>query len=320
MNIHFLNYFVINIVYTVLKGQIPANNAIIEPSFRLIRNQANRSYVFKWEHFDLGTRWHYHPELELVFFIEGDTSAIIGQEFMEFEQGQVILIGSNLPHVLLPDETFQNAFPDIDPFGLIIQFREDFLGNEFFNSEEMKAVKKMMLMSQRGIRFSDETVQKVQPLLLQMNEEDDSRKLITLLSILTILAENHDSKLLTKEGYEYDIGHDEDRMLKINEFLYKSFTEDIFIKDVASLVNMTESSFCRYFRSRTLKTFTRYLTEIRISYACKLLLKPGYNVSDACYESGFHSLSYFNRQFNAIMKISPKSYQLERRKINWTKP
>jgi len=300
----------------VPKRQLSANNSIIEPSFRLIRNQANRSYVFKWEHFDLATRWHYHPELELVYFIEGDTSAIVGQEFMEFEQGQIILLGSNLPHVLLPDETFQSAFPDIDPFGLIIQFRDSFLGSEFFSSEEMKAVKSMMLMARRGISFSAETVRKVQTLLLQMNEEENNRKLISLLNILTILAEDHDSKLLTKEAYGYDITHDENRMLKINEFLYKSFTEDIFIKDVASLVNMTESSFCRYFRSRTLKTFTRYLTEIRISYACKLLLKPGYNVSDACYESGFHSLSYFNRQFNAIMKISPKSYQLERRKIN----
>lgn len=299
----------------MLKRQIPANN-IIEPSFRLIRNQANRSYVFKWEPFDLGTRWHYHPELELIFFIEGNTSAIVGQEFMEFEQGQIALIGSNLPHVLLPDETFKKAFPDIDPFGLIIQFREDFLGADFFNSEEMKPVRKMMNKASRGIIFSAETIEKVQPLLLLMNEENDNHKLITLLSALTILAEDHDAKLLTKEGYEYDITPDEDRMLKINEFLYRSFTEDIFIKDVAGLVNMTTSSFCRYFRSRTLKTFTRYLTEIRISYACKLLLKPKYNVSDACYESGFHSLSYFNRQFNAIMKISPKAYQLERRKIN----
>jgi AraC-like DNA-binding protein len=298
-----------------VKRQLPTNIVTIEPSFRLIHNQANRSYVFKWEHFDLGTRWHYHPELELIFFIEGNTSAIVGQEFMEFEQGQLVLIGSNLPHVLFPDETFAAKFPDIDPFGLIIQFKENFLGTEFFSSEEMKAVKKMMDKGKRGISFSAETVQSLQPLLLQMHEEPDNRKLITLLAILIALAEDNNCSLLTKEGYVNDITDDENRMLRINEFLYKSFAQEIFIKDVAILVNMTESSFCRYFRSRTLKTFTRYLNEIRISYACKLLLKPSYNISDACYESGFNSLSYFNRQFNAIMNVSPKAYQLQKKNM-----
>jgi AraC-like DNA-binding protein len=98
-------------------------------------------------------------------------------------------------------------------------------------------------------------------------------------------------------------------MQAVNRYVYQNFFEKISIKDIAAIASMTESSFCRYFKSRTLKSFTRFLNEVRIAYACKLLNNSNYSITDACFESGFMNLSYFNRQFKAIMKMAPKEYR-----------
>jgi AraC-like DNA-binding protein len=98
-------------------------------------------------------------------------------------------------------------------------------------------------------------------------------------------------------------------MQTINEYVYRNFKEPIRINDIATIANMTVTSFCRYFKSRTLKTFVRFLNEVRISYACRLLNNGNYTITDACFESGFNSLSYFNRQFKAIMKMAPRKYR-----------
>src|ERR1700761_3418115 len=99
------------------------------PSYRLINPQANLSFVFKWESLDLKTRWHYHPEIELIYFIEGKTTGVIGDGFQQFEEGQLIILGANLPHVLQTDSEFSREHPDCTPFGVVMQFTEEFLGS-----------------------------------------------------------------------------------------------------------------------------------------------------------------------------------------------
>src|ERR687889_654339 len=104
-----------------------------EPAYRLINPQANRSFIFKWEPFDLTTRWHYHPEIELIYFIKGRTSGVIGERFHQFNEGDLAILGANFPHVLQEDREFKRQFPDERPFGLIIQFTKEFLGKDFLD-------------------------------------------------------------------------------------------------------------------------------------------------------------------------------------------
>ena len=142
-----------------------------------------------------------------------------------------------------------------------------------------------------------------------MKDMDDAKKLITLLDVLASLSSAQEYEYLTPKDYNYDASFDEERMLRINEYVFNHFKDPITINDMASISNMTETSFCRYFKSRTLKSFVHFLNEVRVSYACKLLNNDNYNISDACFESGFNSLSYFNRKFKAIMKMSPMQYK-----------
>lgn len=215
------------------------------PSYRLINPQANRCYVFKWEPFGLTTPWHYHPELELIYFVKGKTTGVIGEGFV----------------------------------------------------------------AKRGIIFNKKTVRKVAPALSAMHKMNDIRKLVHLLDVLTTLSEQKNYEYLTPKDYSYEHTFDEERMLSINEYVYKHFKEPISITDIARVASMTETSFCRYFKNRTLKTFVRFLNEVRISYASRLLNNDNCSITDACFESGFNSLSYFNRQFKAIMRMSPLQYK-----------
>lgn len=288
---------------------------MVIPSYKLISPAANSSFIFKWDHFDLTTRWHYHPEVELIFFVEGNTSAVIGDVFKEFKKGDLVILGANFPHVLQQSKQFTIKHPDVKPFGLIIQFKEDFLGSEFINKTEMLSLKKMLHKTQRGLLFHKNIIDSVKPTLLNMNEQNDSRRLLNLLDVLISLADSEDYDYLTPQEYFYDFNYDEDRLKKIHQFVYDHFSEKISVAKVASLANMTEVSFCRYFKSRTLKTFTCFLNEVRIAYACKLLHEKDTTVTNACFESGFGSLSYFNRRFKKIVKMSPYQYQCWKKEV-----
>ena len=288
---------------------------MVSPSYRLINPQANRSFVFKWEPFGLTTRWHYHPEVELIYFIEGKTNGVIGDGFQHFEEGDLVMLGANFPHVLQENKSFVKEHPDCKPFGLIIQFTEDFLGTDFMQKPELQSVNMLLKKAQRGVYFKKAAVDKVKDSLLKMHQLDDTRKLFTLLEVLETLAESEAYDYMTHKNYGYDHTQDEERMRCINEYVYEHFAEKITIKDIASIANMTETSFCRYFKTRTLKSFTKFLNEIRISYACKLLSNTKYTVTAVCFESGFNELSYFTRQFKKIMKLAPQEYQKWKREL-----
>jgi AraC-like DNA-binding protein len=280
-----------------------------EPSYRLIAPQANRSFVFKWEPFGLTTLWHYHPEIELIFFISGQTNAVIGDGFQHFKAGDLVILGANFPHVLQEDIEYATQHPDDKPFGLIVQFSEDFLGKDFLNKPELLTVKTLLQKAGRGLCFHKDAIERVKALLLQMHELNESRKLLALLEVLVTLSEDERFEYLTAKGYGYHPGQDEERMNNIHQYVYEHFTRSISIKEIAAVANMTETSFCRYFKTRTLKHFTQFVNEIRVAYSCRLLTNNNYSVTDACFESGFNNLSYFNRQFRQVMKVSPQQYQ-----------
>jgi AraC-like DNA-binding protein len=279
------------------------------PSYRLIAPQANRSFVFKWEPFDLTTRWHYHPELELIYFIEGRTTGIMGDGFQPFEAGDLVLLGANFPHVLQEDSSFVREHPHAKPFGLIVQFRANFLGAEFLQKPETGLLHQLFIRASRGLHFSKPVSHAVTGTLLHMCEQSEPGKLISLLQVLLLLAETEDFDYLTPKEYTYDTTQDETRMHNIHQYVYKHFKTPISIAQIAAIANMTETSFCRYFKTRTLKTFTRFLNETRIAYACRMLNKSSCSITEVCFESGFTNLSYFNRQFRQVVKMSPLHYR-----------
>ncbi|RYF98793.1 MAG: AraC family transcriptional regulator, partial [Chitinophagaceae bacterium] len=229
--------------------------------------------------------------------------------FQHFEEGDLVLLGSNFPHVLQENKEFARNNPGRDVFGLIIQFTEDFLGTDFLNKPELKSIDTMLKKSHRAIRFRRSSVNKVAGTLSNMHKLSEPKKLIALLDVLHTLSEEKGFEYLTSKDYNFETSYDEDRMRSINEYVYQHFTDHITVKEIATVANMTETSFCRYFKSRTLKHFSRFLNEVRISYACKLLSNTNYSITEVCFESGFNALSYFTRQFKKITGYTPQEFQ-----------
>ena len=154
---------------------------MVSPSYRLINPQANRSFIFKWEPFGLTTRWHYHPEVELIYFIKGKTNGVIGDGFQHFEEGDLVILGANFPHVLQENKAFAKEHPGSKPFGLIIQFTVDFLGTHFMQKPELQSVNRLLKKAQRGLYFKRTAVEKVKHLLLRMNQLTETRSFLHFL-------------------------------------------------------------------------------------------------------------------------------------------
>jgi len=92
--------------------------------------------------------------------------------------------------------------------------------------------------------------------------------------------------------------------------VFHNFQNKIRLNEVASLIGLSEGAFCSFFRKSTKKTFTEFIKEVRVSYACKILgADEDRSISQICFESGYNNFANFNRQFKEITKLSPKEYR-----------
>lgn len=250
--------------------------------------------------------WHYHSELELVVINESTGTRFVGDSIEKFEPGEVILIGENLPHMWLNDDAYFQDDSGLIASAFSIHFKADFVGTEFLNLPSTEHLSKLFEKAKRGIRFIDLSFP-IQTTIKQLiAEKDDFQKLLQLLHIMHQLAKHENMALLSSEGYsntKINEGLDE-----THEYIFNNFNKPIQLNDVAAVAGMNPSSFSRYFKRIHRKTFSRYLIEIRIGYACKLLMEKQSNVSTICYESGFNNLSNFNKQFRKTKGMSPSEY------------
>ncbi len=256
---------------------------------------------------------HYHPELELVYITEGTGTRFVGDNIEKFEPGEIVLLGENLPHMWLNDKDYFESDSDLMADALCIHFKEDFIGKQFFELAGAESLTELFKNARRGIRFIDLDFSAAKMMEEIANEKDEFQRLIILLTLLNKLAKQSHIKLLSSEGYLER--KPEEYSDKTHEFIFKNFTKQILLSDVAAIASMNPTAFSRYFKRIHRKTFSRYIIEIRIGYACKLLIDNKINVSSACYESGFNNISNFNKQFRFIMDMSPSQYIKKHRSI-----
>ena len=251
--------------------------------------------------------WHFHNEYELTLILESSGSRMVGDNIDRFTEGDLVFIGKNLPHTWRNDAL--HSFEKSE--ALVLHFLDHFCGRQFFEIPEMERVRRLLDRSHRGIRVSGKTRDEVAELLLKMEQTAGVNKVIQLLSILNLLSASNDLSELSSEGFVNSIDNSgSDRLNQVYEYVMNNFQEDISLLDVAAVANMSPTAFSRYFKNRTRKSFTRFLIELKIGYACKLLMKEEIPVAHVCYESGFQNLSNFNLQFKTIMGLTPKKYQL----------
>ena len=277
----------------------------------------NQSFLVKKLHepfFD--PNWHFHPHYQLFTVIKGTGTRFIGDDIRHFEEGDTVFLGPNMPHLWRSDRNYFEKESHLQTEGIVVYFKEDFLGNDFFEKPEMFDIKSFLKNSERGLDLTgtlgEDMVSDLKELLGLTGFEGISK----LLNILHKLSITNDYQYISSSNYTntHKISETE-RMRIVHEYVLKHFKENINLSTVASLSNMTEAAFCRYFKSRTNKTFSDFVKEIRIGNACKILQDENKSISQTCYESGYNTVSNFNNQFKSLKGVSPLQYQkLYRRK------
>jgi AraC-like DNA-binding protein/quercetin dioxygenase-like cupin family protein len=259
-------------------------------------------------HFD--PNWHFHPEYQLFLALKGTGTRFIGDHVCPFKESDLVFTGPNLPHLWQSDHEYFKDEAELMTEGIVIYFPENFLGNDFLQKNEMHKVKQLFLQAQRGLEIYGQTHQHVSAIMHRMLTLTDFDQILALLSLLNILSNSSEYKLLATEGYSNSMKETEsDRMNRVHAYVMKNFREEIRLDDVAAIANMSPSAFSRYFKIHANKTFSDFLTEIRVGHSCKLLTSQKINISQVCYDSGFGTLSNFNRQFKAITHYSPLEYR-----------
>ncbi|WP_317196339.1 AraC family transcriptional regulator [Salegentibacter tibetensis] len=267
-----------------------------KPSFEKVDPSFGSSFSFKsfnHEHLNKNhTFWHYHPEIELVYVNGGSGKRQIGSHVSYYQQGDLILIGANLPHCGFTDSLTDNDRETV------IQFNPDFLGKNFWEIPEMKNVRVLLERAKNGIVFHGEDKNLIGDKIEALNSLTNYKRLLGLLDILNMLENAKDFTLLNAEGFVLDTElEDNNRINLIFNFVKNEFKRNIALEEIAGVVSMTVPAFCRYFKKTTGKTFVQFVNEYRLVHAAKLPHEKQISITDVCFESGFNNFSHFNKQF-----------------------
>lgn len=252
--------------------------------------------------------WHYHPELELVFILESTGTRFVGDSIEKFEAGEIVLIGKNLPHLWLNDKEYFDKTSRLKAKALVIHFKENFTEN-FLQIPEMSGISELFKRAGCGIKFEGKSNGLILKKVNELFSLHGLDKIIKLLELLKDLSQHQEYKTLASSSYMNSFQEVSNcKMIKVYENIMNNFKRDLSLETAAELVHMNPSAFSRYFKQVQKKTFTQFVNEVRIGYACKLLIEQKYNVAEVCYESGFKNLSNFNRQFKALKRMPPSDF------------
>ncbi len=250
--------------------------------------------------------WHYHPEMELVFVNGGSGKRQIGSHVSYYSDGDLVLIGSNLPHCGFTNEQTGNKNE------IVIQLPADFLGSDFLKVPELKNIQQLFNRAKAGIAFGKETIKRIAPIIDEMGNRSYFDRLLRMIRILNDLGQSDEYTILNAEGFALEMQvQDNDRINVVFNYVKDHFQEPIQLDTISSMVSMTTPSFCRYFKKITNKTFTNFVNDYRLVHASKLLSENTKSITEISYESGFNNFSHFNKSFKAFTGKSASQYRQE---------
>lgn len=260
----------------------------------------------------INNRWHYHTEIELIHFKKGEGTQFIGDSIQRFKGGDVVLVGANLPHYWRFDDAYFDDRSGEPADIRVCHFNENFWGSNFLDLPENAPIKGVLDKARRGLQVTGKARQTVADLLEELIEAEGSQRIILLMNALSAIANGKQLDTLSSIGFKPDLVDTEsDRINAIYEYSIKNFKRKIQLEEIAEVANISPNSFCRYFKSRTRKTYSQFLIELRVGHACKLLIENNQCIKRLCYESGFNNFTSFHKYFKLITGKSPLTYQKE---------
>jgi AraC-like DNA-binding protein len=255
---------------------------------------------------DYGTRWHFHPEIQITLAIKSQGYRIVGDNISPLRDGDCVLIGSDVPHVWQQDRT-GNAHA---VQAVIVRFRRDFLGSDWLARPEMDRLNKLLARARRGLQITGRTLQSITAKLRGLPKQEGLSRVVALLSVLDELANSGDLKPLASTGFRPSLdATDQERMGRILRYIEERLVDELAREDLARVASLSEGAFSRYFKSRTGRSLPEYVNELRIGRACRMLSESDNAVTDIAFDCGYRNLANFNRWFLKLTSHVPRDYR-----------
>jgi len=250
---------------------------------------------------------HQHPEIQITVILESHGTLIAGDYVGPFRQGDVFVIGSNQPHVFRNDESYFNG--GSRALAITVFFDESGLGEKFWQLEDLKSIRQCLKSSNGGYRITGQKKKYLGEKLLAIKDASGIDRLILFIEILRVFGGRKGiSPLSSPEIRRWTKSYDSERLNKVLTFTFSEYHRSITLREVASMANLTPEAFCKYFKTRTRKTYINFLNEIRINHACRMLSEDR-TVASIGYDCGFTNLSNFNRIFKKVKKLTPVQWR-----------
>lgn len=268
---------------------------------------------FKYKHIQLENfefNWHCHPEYELMMMRGSRGKRFIGDNISYYNKGDLFLIGPNLPHTwYAPAGTLGDDQPHE---AILIQFAEDFAGLNVHDVPELKSLRRLFSDATRGIQFHGPSRTAAATMIEEIGSLDGLDRLLRLLRILGQLAEapRDQREYLSSIDFIHRFQPEEQSKIdRVCTYLNQHYKQKLRLEDAANIANMSVTAFSRFFKKSTGKTFIKYVNELRIGHACRMLIESEMTIAEICYEVGFNNISNFNRRFFERKQMSPKQYR-----------
>jgi AraC-like DNA-binding protein len=249
---------------------------------------------------------HYHDEFELKLIMNGKgAKRIIGDSIEVIDDHEMVLIGPNLYHAWFTHQCHNDEIREIT-----IQWHKDLFDDKFLCRNQLNLIRSLFERSVRGVSFSRETIQRLTPRLLALNQKNGFDSVLELMSILHDLSISRNTRTLSDAAFTNEpFSYNSRRIEKAFQYMHTNYDRSITLGEVARLVNMTEVSFSRFIKKRTGNTFIDSLNEIRLGHASKKLIETTHAVSEISFHCGFNNISNFNRIFKKKKGCTPKEFR-----------
>lgn len=256
----------------------------------------------------ISTPLHYHPHYELVWIKKGFGIRIVGDHIDRFKEGDMVLLGPNLPHIWENDKIYYEGDPDLKVDVFVVHFMDDVMNN-LLKFPGLTGIRNSLQDSRQGLRITGQTNVRIGEIIEQLFLSSSIERVILFLRIFQLLQETGETVLLSSAGFaQFFSEQKSDRLRKIYEYIGKNFTRNIQIDEISNIACMSPTAFCRYFKQKTGYSFVSYLNNFRLGYAKNLLNSNEYKISTVAEMCGFQDISYFNRMFKQKNNMTPTEY------------
>jgi len=253
--------------------------------------------------------YHSHPELELVFVIEGHGKKIIGNKVTDYKTGDMVFIGSNVPHLWLSDPVFYKKDSTLHAKVVIMYINPKIFESMLSFVKEFDGVREILEQASKGINIFGKTRTVISKILIELASKTGFEKAIGLLQIMNLIVISKERSFIDSKDLAKPIGLNSDRLIDVYKFINENIHKSISLKEVAEVACMAIPSFCRFFKKRTKTTLSQHLVDARMAHACKLLIELDKPISEIAYMCGYNSNSHFCKVFKDHTTQSPFQYK-----------